>query len=205
MKIAWFVCGIFCAICSATALADSPITSTDFFTAYEDLEIVCEARAKGVIDREIAEYLLSENNAVDHKAAVVNALSWKFEGKENALVFRIFLALKYSTDLDHLDLDALTSDELLCLGYLTVLDNYFEPSRAIPILEMAWQKNQDSYTVNIVLALARAQQWMEYDWCLAWLTVKEVRENQALQRDLRPAAERIIFDYMELYENYCHE
>ncbi|MCC7212305.1 MAG: hypothetical protein IT451_10775 [Candidatus Brocadia sp.] len=68
----------------ATSYADSPITATDFYEAYKDAKMVQRAHLEGVMGVEIAEYLSSPENPVDHKAAVINALSWRFEGKSNA-------------------------------------------------------------------------------------------------------------------------
>lgn len=67
--------------------ADSPITSTDFSDAYLDIEIVKKAKAEGILNLEVAKYLSSPTNPIDIKAAVINALSWKLEGKPMQICF----------------------------------------------------------------------------------------------------------------------
>jgi len=190
---------MFTAICHG----DSPITSTPFSQAYLDVEMVEKAKEEGVMSLEIAEYLSSPSNPVDAKAAVINALSWDVEGKSNSELYLYYLALSYRTPIDDLDIDALNGDELFSLGYLTVMDDYFNPDEAIPLLEKANAKRKDSFTVSIVLALAKAQKAMESDWCEVWKLTDGVLGNKRLKQDLRPRAKKIIVDYMTLYKNDC--
>ncbi|OGW14126.1 MAG: hypothetical protein A3G93_03715 [Nitrospinae bacterium RIFCSPLOWO2_12_FULL_45_22] len=65
--------------------ADSPVTSTPFSDAYMDIEIVRKAGTAGVLDSEMAGYLSSKKNPIDKRAAVINALSWRYGGKRQKL------------------------------------------------------------------------------------------------------------------------
>jgi hypothetical protein len=95
--------------------ADSPITSSIFYQAYSDVEIVTAAEKAVTINAEIAKYLSGPNNPIDVKAAVINALSWNMNGKNNASVYS---KLIYNKDIKELNTDKLRGDELFCLGYL---------------------------------------------------------------------------------------
>lgn len=185
------------------ARADSPITSTGFSDAYQDVAIVQTAKARGIIDLEIAQYLTSSSLGIDVKAAIVNALSWKYEGKNNAKLFRYFLAVKYSQTLDQLTLAQLTPDETLLLGYLTVMDDYFHPEKALPIVENARSRNPRSYTVAMISALVRSQVAFSTNWCQVWRSVEAVTLDQTLQSDLKDQAKTIILNYMQLYAKDC--
>jgi hypothetical protein len=186
-----------------TGYADSPITSTNFYETYLDVKMVERAHVEGVMGVEIAEFLSSPDNPIDVKAAVINALSWRFEGKNNAEFYLYYLSLLYHVPLIELDTDFLSAGEIFCLGYLMAMDNYFYPEDAIPFLEKAHEMLKDSFTVSIVLALAKAQMAFTWDWCEAWKAVESVLENKNLKRDLRPEAAKIIVDYMILYKDYC--
>lgn len=118
----------------AVIYADSPITSTKFYEAYLDVKMVQRAYLEGVMGLEIAEFLSSPKNPIDTKAAVINALSWRFEGKNNAELYMYYLGLLYHVSILELDTDFLSADETFCLGYLMVMDNYFHPEHAIPLL-----------------------------------------------------------------------
>jgi len=60
-----------------------------------------------------------------------------------------------------------------------------------------------SYTAHIIVALIRAQGAMETSWCDSYTYANEVRIDESLTMDMRPAASRLIFEYMDLYAEYC--
>ncbi|MDN3510417.1 MAG: hypothetical protein QY310_05075 [Candidatus Jettenia sp. CY-1] len=194
---------IFSSIFSSTSYADSPITSTSFYEPYLDVKMVQRAHLEGVMGIEIAEFLSSPENSIDVKAAVINALSWKFEGKNNAEFYMYYLALLYHVPFTELDTDFLSADEIFCLGYLMVIDNYFHPEIAIPLLEEAYEMKKDSFTISIILALAKAQMMLDKDWCEVWKLTERVLRNKNLKQDLRPEATKLIINYMILYKEYC--
>ena len=183
--------------------ADSPITATNFYEAYMDVKMVERAHLEGVMGLEIAEFLTSPENPIDVKAAVINGLSWRFEGKKNAELYAYYLALLYHLSITELDTAFLSADEIFCLGYLTAMDDYFHPEYAIQLLEEAHEKNKDSFTVSIILAIAKAQIAFDSDWCEVWKLTEEVLQNKELKQDLRPEAIKRIIDYMILYKEYC--
>jgi len=186
-----------------TSHADSPITATDFYEAYMDVKMVERAHLEGVMGLEIAEFLTSPENPIDVKAAVINALSWRFDGKNNAELYAYYLALLYHVSVTELDTEFLSADEVFCMGYLTAMDDYFHPEKALPLLEEAHKMMKDSFTVSIILSLARGQKVMDYDWCEVWRLTEEVLKNKELKQDLRPEATKMIVDYMVLYKEYC--
>ncbi len=183
--------------------ADSPITATGFYETYLDVPIVKRAHVEGVMGLEIAEFLSSPENPIDIKAAVINGLSWRIDGKSNAELYTYYLALLYHLPLKELDIDVLSADEVFCIGYLSIMDDYFYPEKALPFLEKAQEMAKDSFTVSIVLALAKAQMAFNSDWCEAWKLVENVLKNKDLKQDLRPEAAKMIVDYMMLYKEYC--
>lgn len=188
---------------SGHANADSPLTSTDFYQAYQDIEAVQRAAAQKEIDPEILGFLSSPANSIDLKAAVVNALSWDIAAAQNAASYQRFLSEFYQTGSEEELLDKLTADELLCLGYLTALADYFEPDSALPWLRAAKTKNPASLTISLILALVEAQIVMETDWCRVWQLGEAVFNDPGLTPDMRPEAVEIIKDYLILYQDYC--
>ncbi len=185
--------------------ADSPVTSTPFSEAYRDIEIVRKASTAGVLDIEMAGYLSSKKNPIDKKAAVINALSWRYGGKDNAKRYIAYLEKTYRASHGNLEMNTLHGDEIFCLGYLTLMDDYFHPEKALPLLEKAGKKMKDSLTVSMILAIARAQDVMEVDAdrCEPWRITEKVLQNKRLKCDLRARAKKIIVDYMTLYKDDC--
>jgi len=84
-----------------------------------------------------------------------------------------------------------------------VMDDYFHPEKALPLLEEAHNMEKDSFAVSIILALAKAQRAFDSDWCEVWKLTEEVLKNKELKQDLRHEATKMIVDYMILYKEYC--
>ncbi|MCB0315195.1 MAG: hypothetical protein KDH84_18375, partial [Calditrichaeota bacterium] len=111
----------------AVALGDSPITSTDFFRAYQDVEIVQQARSQRLLDAGMASFLSDSTQRIDVKAALINALSWEAMGQNNTVFYTRFLKERYQVSVDDQLLERLSPHELMCLGYITVMEDYFTP------------------------------------------------------------------------------
>ncbi|MFN4278927.1 hypothetical protein [Thermosynechococcus sp.] len=186
-----------------SARADSPLTSTPFYEAYTDVPIVMRAKRSGRLDLKMSEWLSSPQVPTDYKAALINALGWDFNGKTNGQAYRTYLALRYGTTPEKIPLESLTTDELMALGYLTAMDNYFQPQRGMPFLNAAQERNSQSYAIAMVRGLVEAQTLFEVSWCQVWQAVNRVDENPQLKRDLRPKAREIILKYMRLYRRDC--
>ncbi len=171
------------------SLADSPLTSTDIWEAYQDMPNVVLARKVRLLDSELGAYLLSPIS-IDRKAAVINALSWDIKGKDNAQRFRKLLEEKYCTP----QFDSrLSAQESFCLGYLMALDHYQDVSAALPYLEAARKALPKSFTVAIVTALAQAQQTSDFEAATA--IVQRVLQNRSLRQDLRGRSRELIAEY----------
>jgi hypothetical protein len=184
--------------------ADSPITSTEFYKSYSEFTIVQKAHKSGVMSDTFANYLLNDSNAIDVKAAVINALAWNFNGKQNAPLLMQYILKKYKIS-NGFDLNILSADDMFCLGYLTIMDNYFETEKPLKILTLARDKNPKSYTINIVLALAEAQKAMDTDWCRVYKVCAEVNKNKNLTKDIKQSAIDIIFGYINDYKESCKD
>jgi len=185
------------------ALADSPLTSTPFYEVYRDVPAVAKADSSHQLDDELCRFISNPEIPIDHRAAVINALGWNFDGQKNALVFREFLSRKYRVSAEKVD-KKLTPDESFAMGYLLALDDYFNPEPGVPYLQKARKKMSRSYTVAMVTGLVEAQAAFDSSWCQMWqfYATAELRFPEE-KRDLRPAAHSIVEDYMRLYSGEC--
>jgi len=188
------------------ANADSPITSTDFYKAYLHIPEVEEAHEIGVLSDKIAQFLLDSENSLDKKAAVINALSWDFDRKINAFLFKRYLNAKYQIkdDIDSL-VKVMNDEELFCLGYMTVMDNYFDPEKSLIYFESASSSIRESYTFQIINALIKTQSLIKDQdkWCRIWTTINAVETNKELKVDMNTGGRKIILDYIKIYKDYC--
>lgn len=181
-------------------VADSPLTSTKFYNAYTELEIVAKASGTdGMLTSELTDYLVGPHE-VDVKIAVVNALGASINGRNNAQKLQNRLSRKYSGKSLPKVADA---DELISLAYLKAMDNYFNVEGAVPIAAKAADKAPESFSVQLIYALIKAQKAMDTDWCKTYKIVKRVKDSGQLNKDMRPAAVKIVFNYMNGYADYC--
>ena len=197
---------LYCLFFLSTANADSPITSTDFYKAYLHIPEVEEAHEIGVLSDKIAQYLLDSENSLDKKAAVINALYWDIDRKINAFLFKRHLKAKYQVkdDIDSL-VKVMNDEELFCLGYMTVMDNYFEPEKSLIYFESASSSIRESYTFQIINALIKTQSLIkdQNKWCRIWTTINAVETNKGLKVDMNVEGRKIILDYIKLYKDNC--
>ena len=183
-------------------LAGSPLTSTNIHEAYKDSAIIQLAlKTEGKLTVALMNYLSDTKKPIELKIALINALGWDFNGKNNSTLFYEYL--KENQNLK--DINETSADILICYAYLKALDNYFDVDDAIKFAQKAKLKKKNSYTINIICALIEAQKAMGSDWCEVYNLTNNVRINDALQIDMKEDAIKIIFEYMDLYKDYCEE
>ncbi|MFN8609481.1 MAG: hypothetical protein U0931_18225 [Vulcanimicrobiota bacterium] len=191
---------LLCLLCLSpiSSWADSPLTSTDFWTAYRDVPEVVMAHDIERLNTKLGYYLMS-TASIDKKAAVINALSWNVNNKENASLFLEVLGQKYKTGEKAEIQRRLTPEERFCLSYLTALDDYNHVDRALTMAKQARRQLGASFTVAIVTELIEAQNHFGGATPL-WNYVAPVFADHKLKQDLRAAGRKVIFDYMALYK-----
>lgn len=183
--------------------ADSPLTSTDFYKAYEyDFEIVKQAAEERALSDKFADYLSDPLNPLEVKAAIINALSWGDIKKMP--VYQTYLAHKYNKPFRKIALGELHPHEVFNLGFFQAQDDYFHPDKSLPYFEHAQKRMPKSFTTEMVYSLARAQQKFEGNWCGVWGEPTQVLLNKKYTEDkLSRQAVNKIFEYMDSYRQYC--
>ncbi|MDP5172871.1 MAG: hypothetical protein NWR72_21710 [Bacteroidia bacterium] len=202
MRFLSFVFLLLIATAGMESPQDSPVTSTDFHQAYLDVPLVKRASMTHTLDNDMNKFLLSKKTPIDQKAALVNALGWDQNGTPNFDAFATTIQAKRKVAVLSAE-SKLKSDDLLVLGYLLLIEDYFHPANALPYLERAASELPQSQTAQMLLALCKAQISFDSDWCAVWTRYKEVAENASLTKDLRPEALSIIREYMVLYKEEC--
>ena len=207
--------------------ADSPLTSTFFARAYQDQPLITEILQKR--DNEmIYRYDLTAAHiaffdrtdiGLDVKIALVNALGWAENG--NVTLYINHLSKKYSISLADFEL-ALTEPgvgesgvpetmirlnyhDLVLLGYLQAMHDYFVPFKAIGVLDLAMLQNPDSEATAWVHALILSQHALDWDWCRVYTVVQNAILNPYSKDFIREAAKVEIMDYINMYESACDE
>lgn len=173
--------------------ADSPLTSTYFSKAYYNIDIVEQASRRNNITAEMAQYLADENNPIDAKAALINALSWDVDGKNNAERYCQFI---YGKTLKDIDVAALPGYQQFCIGYLLAMDDiYFETKQSLEYLRMAKNNMPDSLTVAILTFIVETMCEVSYDWQDQY---NAILADTSLNSDMPEEAIQFITDYIIL-------
>ena len=188
--------------------ADSPLTSTDIASAYDDCEMVQYAiQLQNGENNELRTsilYWLSDAEApVDERIAVVNKLGWNFDGKISGDQLEEYLMRRYKVDKAADLASKLDAETLIVLAYTKAMSNYFNVTDAAELGHKAVEKNKNkSFTVAFISALIDAQIWLDSDWNMVYNVVANVLADSTLHRDMRQAAVDSVMEYINLYEKY---
>ena len=183
------------------AKADSPLTSTSFYTAYSNVDIVkVAAKTKGKLNIKLLEYITDTTKPIDVKIAIINRVGWNIEGKYNAklLLKYIFKKRSYKTIQEFKNGRA---DDLICYAYIKGMDDYFNVKDAYNYSLLALNKEPNSYTINIISFLLKSQ---TQEGCQVYRTMNKLRTMNNLMLDFRQDATKIIFEYTDTYNKNCN-
>jgi hypothetical protein len=179
--------------------ADSPLTSTDLTLGYTNTKNVQEAKmANGTINNKLLKFLVS-NGAVAEKMAVICQLGWGDQAWSNAVAFNDYLIKQKKSE------DKYTADDYLCLAYIYALGNYFDMNDPLRYATKAIEKNEKSFTCQIISALIVAQVYLDdqSSWCDIYRVCDSVRTDPSLQQDMAAESVKGIFDYINIYKDEC--
>lgn len=210
---------------TSQALADSPLTSTPFGKAYEDVEIVQYAMENG-FDRKTMEALSNPDIPNDVRVATINQLIMTFVEKYGWFknhyyteTYLGYLGSKYGIEYTEITPSILTAEEALSLGYLAAFRQRFVIEEnlnigdkelkinALNLTNEALAKDKKDFAVAAVHGLVVAHKYFRLgtnNWCKVYQTFNSVdREFSSENRNMRPEAVDIIKNYINLYQKYC--
>jgi hypothetical protein len=190
--------------------ADSPLTSTNFYYAYEDVLLVKQAKeAKGKLSKEMLTYLAEDGNKLDVKLAIINAVGWNVNGLSNSKKFLTYVMNKKKYKVEFVGPETTfkwnaTADELICYAYLKALDNYFNVVEASNVAGLALKKKPSSFSVNMIHSLIKSQGLTSLsENCYASKIFNTLKNNPNLTMDMRKESTSFIFEYMDFVGTNC--
>lgn len=223
MKFELYVPAIVISIATSTVLvapaarADSPLTSTPFASAYQDVEIVEYTTEMGLDDR-VLEALSDPEIPNDVRAAIVNQIGWSNEPQANAQRYFDYLARQQDIAPSTMKLEMLAPEEKMALGYLLAMDRRFSLSDpiggrgevaqtpALELLNLARVQAPDDFSVMLIHALVESHAEFQVgpgNWCAVYQGMNSAIEGFPGDRNMRPDAIAAIVDYIDLYRNEC--
>ena len=184
-------------------LADSPLTSTEWWKYYEKKAVIQEATEYGCT-KNVMKVVCGQEYPIDLRLAVVNALSWNFEGQHNFSLCVDYYQQAYQ--LSDEEIDSHIDAETYCVfAYLLALDNYFEVSDALQLALHAYEMKPQSRAISIITGLIAAQMAMDDNWCNVYTNVAPFAYDNTLIPDMSDYAVGQIMEYINLYAEYCDD
>ncbi len=214
----YFICVIFLIFfLSLPALADSPLTSTEFYKAYIDIEHVKNAKG-ATLNEDIFNFITDPYEPLDVRLAVINAMGWNINGTDNGKIFIDLMARKLNKGSEQLKISDMSSEEILCLGYMLSMDDYFnlspaaqtggevETSDPLTLVKKAALQKPGNFTIQLIASLVKTQSLLssEAEWGNIYLTVNRVVSSD-LEKNMRKEAIGIIMAYIKGYKEYVEK
>jgi hypothetical protein len=199
------MCVVFVAasLWSPPARSDSPLTSADFHQAYLDLPQVRKAAQVRLLDDDLADYILSPGTSYDETAAVINALGWDTEGKDNHVRLLRRLKVTDRRAFDRFRAGKGSSRVLFAVGYLWAMDDYFETRRTEALLWQARRQAPEFFAIALVHALVVAQSEDVGRWCEVFRGPRATLAKYPNGLEMRRSAVKIVLDYTDIYADEC--
>ncbi|MBD3638756.1 MAG: hypothetical protein HUJ25_15490 [Crocinitomicaceae bacterium] len=196
--------------------ADSPLTDTPFWLAYEDDKNVSYARENG-LDKKVLKLLTGKKLTCDVKLAIINSFGWEsgytqtFEDylleKRKGLDREVFKYLKSDSQEmpeETEQTELLTTDDLVCWSYLRAMDNYQSPQHSMKGAFLAYWRDTTNMSAGVVWCLVVSQMALMADWCKIYESAQTfIVEPEYQSNVFKDEAVTIIMEYMNLYKQDC--
>lgn len=185
----------------SAAVADSPLTSTPFHEAYNDVKQVKMIQRGGKISKKDISWLRDQDVPLDYRLAYLNKLSWNIDG------------CSYSQDLAEgwwgkkmPKASEMRWDLATLYGYRLALDDYFDVADAQEYLFEALEERPSDIRVHTICRLIYCQRLLDLgDWDPIGDQFKEldevIRASTYKKGMWRKDAWDSIYEYMSLYQS----
>lgn len=185
-------------LCAAplTVAADSPLTSTPWHKAYLDIPQVKAASTGYKLTSRLARYLTDRSISLDKRAALVNALGWHPNGKENSRRLKKFLLRSRPQWQRRMPVDI-----ALLYWYLAAMDRYQTPCTAAEKIRTLYLQMKDNQSAALLQLLVGSQQLLFTDWDPIWPAAQLVLTRHFSSGRIRQPALQIISNYMRFFKN----
>lgn len=189
------------------AWADSPLTSTHFANAYEDHPMVqmVNEDMQSDLPTVLLNFLADKKSPVDVRLAIINKLSWNFDGTPVGEQLCEYMMGRYKVKNEAKLVKKLDAGTLAVYAYAKAMSNYFDVTAASEMGHLAVKKNKGkSLSVALISALIDAQDYLhtENGWPKIYPALANVLNDGSLKPDMRQEAIDSIMEYINLYEKY---
>lgn len=190
---------------SLHSYADSPLTSIDLWTIHSENFTVQNAYRNQKMDKSTIDFILDENNSLEIRLSVINAIGWKFKSNSKnstALLKSILKKYKVSSidslfNVNHIDI-------LTCYTYSLALDNYKNVDNIIKLSNRVSNLDNNNFYSKYIATLIKSQKYtLSFQWCNVHLVFKELRKAEYFNSKYGKRLYDKTFEYIDIYDKYC--
>ena len=189
-------------------LADSPLTSTDFWRIYqvygEDNSYFppYQVYNESGWGDEVMSILCSSDVPIEQRLCLVNYCGWNFEGQGHYPDLVRYCCEKNGISNEKNLFRKMSGEMMIIFAYVKAMDDYFDVSEAKSLAEEAVKRSPKSRAVAMITALIKAQYAMDSDWGEIYRVCHAVETDTSLNNDFCDAAVWAIMEYINLYNEY---
>lgn len=192
----------------SVSLADSPLTSTEFWRIYQvygdddsyfPLYKVYDETGWG---DEVMSILCSSDVSIEQRLCLVNYCGWNIDGQNHYADLVRYCCDKEDAASEKKLLQKMSGEMLIVFAYVKAMDDYFEVSEAKHLADEAVKRSPKSRAVAMIAALIKAQDAMSSDWGEIYRVCHAVETNTSLNNDFCDAAVLAIMEYINAYSKY---
>lgn len=203
LQLILFVC--FTLFFNNNSFADSPLTSIDLWTIYADEPIVIHAQKNRKLDDLTLNYLLDDENLLEKKIAVINAIGWKFKSstQRSSKLLQAILKKYNLKSIDDLN-DKKYASLLSLYSYSLALEDYFNVEKAQKYSQKANNLDPQNSIIKFISTLIKSQQYLHADdWCSVYKSFEEIKEDSYFKMDIGRQFLVTAMEYIDIYSKYC--
>ena len=191
---------------AALVFADSPLTSTHFWTVYQASKDATPKfppyemfDASGWSDGVMA-FLCNADIPVEHRLCLINYIGWDFNGQHHYPELVTYYVKHNGIDSKQHVFDGMSGEQMIVFAYVKAMDDYFDVRRADVLGKEAVRRSPDSRAVAMISALIRAQIDLDGDWENIYPVCHKVETNKNLRNDFSRECIDKIMEYINLYK-----
>lgn len=203
LQLILFVC--FTLFFNNNSFADSPLTSIDLWTIYAKEPIVIHAQKNRKLDDLTLNYLLDDENLLEKKIAVINAIGWKFKSstQRSSKLLQAILKKYNLKSIDDLN-DKKYASLLSLYSYSLALEDYFNVEKAQKYSQKANNLDPQNSIIKFISTLIKSQQYLHADdWCSVYKSFEEIKEDSYFKMDIGRQFLVTAMEYIDIYSKYC--
>lgn len=201
-------------------LADSPLTSIDFWNISKDAYIIKIGNKTGKqkLDKQMFKYLMNPNNSSFEKFALINALKWEFKSDiTNSKKFIEYLKTEnYNKDeLDKVNWDNTNSLNLFLIQtgeeyymlyqYMLAMDNYLDVSDIKKSISENLQIQEDPLYHFIYSLVSCQEMVVNNDFCEVYNTFSLFLAVGCIDDEQLKYSAKLANSYISLYSKSCKQ